>query len=63
MISLIAAMFTVTWIQRHNEMTALMAAGISRVRVVRPVIIACVVLAALTAAGREVDHSAAASAA
>jgi lipopolysaccharide export system permease protein len=53
-ISMIAAMFTVTWIQRHNEMTALMAAGVSRVRVVRPVIIACVVLALLTAAGREV---------
>jgi lipopolysaccharide export system permease protein len=28
-ISMIAAMFTVTWIQRHNEMTALMAAGVS----------------------------------
>lgn len=52
-ISLIAAMFTVTWIQRHNELTALMAAGISRVRVVKPVIFACVTLALLTAAGRE----------
>jgi len=52
-ISLIAAMFTVTWIQRHNELTALMAAGISRVRVVKPVIMACVTLAVLTAAGRE----------
>jgi lipopolysaccharide export system permease protein len=53
-ISLIAAMFTVTWIQRHNELTALMAAGISRVRVVKPVIMACVTLAVLTAVGREV---------
>ncbi len=52
-ISLIAAMFTVTWIQRHNELTALMAAGISRVRVVKPVIFACITLALLTAAGRE----------
>ncbi len=52
-ISLIAAMFTVTWIQRHNELTALMAAGISRVRVVKPVISACVALALLTAVGRE----------
>jgi lipopolysaccharide export system permease protein len=52
-ISLIAAMFTVAWIQRHNELTALMAAGISRVRVVKPVILACVALALLTAAGRE----------
>ncbi len=52
-ISLIAAMFTVTWIQRHNELTALMAAGISRARVVKPVIMACITLAALTALGRE----------
>ncbi len=52
-ISLIAAMFTVTWIQRHNELTALMAAGLSRVRIVKPVIIACITLAILTALGRE----------
>ena len=52
-ISLIAAMFTVTWIQRHNELTALMAAGISRVRVVMPVIVACITMAILTGAGRE----------
>ena len=53
MISLIAAMFTVAWIQRHNELTALMAAGITRVRVVKPVIMACITLAVLTAIGRE----------
>ena len=33
-------MFTITWIQRHQEMTALFAAGVSRVRVLRPVLIA-----------------------
>src|SRR5512136_2424643 len=27
-LALTAAMFTATWIQRHNELTALMAAGI-----------------------------------
>ena len=32
---MIAAMFTVTWIQRHNELTAPMAAGISRVWVIK----------------------------
>lgn len=52
-ISLIAAVFTVTWIQRHNELTALMAAGISRARVVQPVIAACITIALFTAAGRE----------
>ena len=39
-LALVAAMFTVTWIQRHQEMTALMAAGIPRLRVLRPVLIA-----------------------
>ena len=27
-LTMISAMFTVTWIQRHNELTALMAAGV-----------------------------------
>ena len=35
-------MFTVTWIQRHHEMTALLAAGIPRLRVLRPVLLAAV---------------------
>jgi len=53
-LSMVAAMFSVTWIQRHNEMTALLAAGVSRTRIVRPVIIACVVISLITAIGREV---------
>lgn len=52
-LSMVAAMFSVTWIQRHNEMTALLAAGISKSRVVRPVIGACVAISLITAAGRE----------
>ena len=52
-LALIAAMFTVTWIQRHNELTALMAAGISRLRVVTPVILAAAVISLINAAGRE----------
>ncbi len=50
---LISAMFTVSWIQRHNEMTALMAAGISRIRVVTPLIAASVFVTILAAANRE----------
>ena len=50
---LVSAMFTVSWIQRHNEMTALMAAGIPRVRVVAPLIIAAVCIALIAAANRE----------
>jgi lipopolysaccharide export system permease protein len=50
---LMSAMFTMAWIQRHHEMTALMAAGISRIRVATPVMIAAVALTLLSAANRE----------
>lgn len=49
-LTLIAAMFTVTWIQRHNEMTALLAAGVPRLKVLMPVLVASVSIA-LGAAG------------
>lgn len=50
---LVSAMFTVSWIQRHNEMTALLAAGVSRVRVLTPVIAAVIAIGLLAAANRE----------
>lgn len=50
---LISAMFTMTWIERYHELTALMAAGVSRWRVLRPVLVLAVILAALAAANRE----------
>lgn len=50
---LVAAMFTVSWLQRHNEMTALMSAGISRIRIVVPIIIAAILISLLSAASRE----------
>lgn len=53
-LTLIAAMFTVTWIQRHNELTALQAAGIRKGRVMRPVIFAALAIAALSVVNREV---------
>jgi len=37
-LALIAAIFTLTWLQRHNEMTALLAAGIPKSRLIRPLI-------------------------
>ncbi len=52
-LNLIAAMFTVTWIQRHNEMTALEAAGIRKARILKPVIMAVVVIVLAAAANRE----------
>jgi lipopolysaccharide export system permease protein len=53
MLTMITGMFTVTWIQRHNELTALTAAGVSRARVIRPIVIAAVAVSLLTGAGRE----------
>ncbi len=52
-LTLIAAMFTVTWIQRHNEMTALLAAGVPRLKVLLPVLIASVAIAIGAAGMRE----------
>jgi lipopolysaccharide export system permease protein len=52
-LTLIAVMFTVTWIQRHNEMTALLAAGIPRARVLRPVLLAAIAVSLVAAANRE----------
>jgi lipopolysaccharide export system permease protein len=52
-LTLIAAMFTVTWIQRHNELTALEAAGLSKGRIIKPVIIAVAVISLLAALNRE----------
>ena len=52
-ITLIAAMFTVTSLQRHNEMTALLSAGISRTRLVMPVIVAAATVTCGAALNRE----------
>jgi lipopolysaccharide export system permease protein len=53
-LALIAAMFTVTWIQRHHEMTALMAAGIPRIRVLRWMLIGALSVTVFAAINREV---------
>lgn len=53
LLALLSSMFTVAWLQRHNEMTALMAAGISRVRIVLPLIGAAGVVSGLALVNRE----------
>lgn len=53
MLAMVAAMFTVAWLERHNELTALMAAGISKFRVVKPLLIATIVVSLLSVANRE----------
>jgi len=53
LLTLIAAMFTMTWIQRHNEMTALESAGIPKGRIIQPVIMAVIVISVARVANRE----------
>ena len=52
-LAMLSAIFTVTWLQRHQEMTAMLAAGISKFRIVRPLLIAAVVISLLGVASRE----------
>jgi len=53
LLALIAAMSTITLLQRTNEMTALMAAGIANQRILRPLIAAAVGVSLLAVANRE----------
>ena len=50
---LVAAMFTVATFRRHNEMTALMAAGIRNARMIRPLLIVSSILVLLAVINRE----------
>ena len=52
-VSLASAMFALSWLERHNEVTALLAAGVTRWRIARPVIIFSTVVAFLAMANRE----------
>jgi len=53
-IGLVAAVFAVTSLQRNNEMAAMMAAGISRWRIVKPLVISVGLVAVLGVLNREV---------
>ncbi len=53
LMTLVAATFAVTAMQRSQEMAALMAAGIPKFRVVAPLIVAATVISILAAASRE----------
>lgn len=52
-LTLIAAMFTLAGLQRYNELTAILAAGISKWRIVRPIVIAGACIALVAALNRE----------
>ena len=52
-LAMISAMFTVAWLQRHQEMTAIMAAGISKMRILKPLLFAAAGVSLLGVANRE----------
>lgn len=52
-VALISAVFAISWLQRHNEMSALMAAGISRWRIIKPLVVGVVAIAILAVLNRE----------
>jgi lipopolysaccharide export LptBFGC system permease protein LptF len=52
-IGMMAAIFTVTWMQKNNELLAMMAAGISTHRVIRPVWISSIIVSALAVFNQE----------
>jgi lipopolysaccharide export system permease protein len=52
-ITLASAMFALSWLERHNELTALLAAGVPRWRIARPVIVFAAVVSLLSATNRE----------
>lgn len=52
-VALVAAIFAVTSLQRSNEMAAMMAAGISRWRIVKPLVASVVVVTVLGILNRE----------
>ena len=52
-IVLLAAMFTIAWVQRNNELIPLLSAGISTRRVVRPVLFAACLMLGLSSVNQE----------
>ncbi|HMC66027.1 MAG TPA: LptF/LptG family permease, partial [Gemmataceae bacterium] len=52
-IVLLAAMFTVAWMQRHNELLPLLSAGVPTRRVIRPVLLAACTMLGLSVLNQE----------
>lgn len=52
-IGMMAAIFTVTWMQKNNELIAVLAAGVSTQRAIRPVLISAVLVSSLAVINQE----------
>ncbi|MFO0014590.1 MAG: LptF/LptG family permease [Planctomycetota bacterium] len=50
---LLSSMFVIAWLYRTNEMTALLAAGISKARIIRPILMMSLVAIVFAAVSRE----------
>jgi lipopolysaccharide export system permease protein len=53
LIAMVAAMLSITLLQRHQELTALMAAGISKMRAAKPLLVGAVLVSLLGVLNRE----------
>ncbi|MCC6507815.1 MAG: LptF/LptG family permease [Pirellulaceae bacterium] len=53
LLALMALLFAITWIYRTNEMTALLAAGVTKRRIMRPLLIASACVIGLAGVSRE----------
>jgi len=52
-ITMMAAIFAVTWVQKNNEMLAMLAAGVSTQRIIRPVLISSVLVSSFAIVNQE----------
>lgn len=52
-IALASGMFALSWLERHNELTALLAAGVSRWRIARPILVFAAAVSLMAATSRE----------
>ena len=57
-IGMMAAIFTVTWMQRNNEQLAMLAAGISTHRAIRPVLVSSVFVSGISVVQPRAHHAA-----
>ena len=53
-IGMMAAIFTVTWMQRNNEQLAMLAAGVSTHRAIMPVLVSSVIVSVLSVYNQEI---------
>lgn len=53
LLALMATIFTVTWLEKNNELTATQSLGISRWRIVKPLVIAAGLISLLSVLNRE----------